>query len=218
MSKRCLALLLIYIGAPAIGYAQNITNTSNGDLALVVTFTVTPGTSNAPTSQTASFRIRTVNAAGYNVSALATYSTNLSAPAGGGQTIGAADIGIGVTGVDASPSGVLKPRADTIAAGFDYNPATVNGINGLTPYTGRAAGMATLADIVGSSVTLLSGPQIAATEDKAGATNFITVTITCALLPQYFTPGTFSAVIWLTIANAEPEPMNAILQMGADHD
>ena len=42
--------------------------------------------------------------------------------------------------VDYSGSATKDPRVDTIAAGFNYDPATVTAANGLTPYTGTAVG------------------------------------------------------------------------------
>ena len=42
----------------------------------------------------------------------------------GGNTITAADIGIGITAIDVE-AGAVKPRADTISPGFGYDPIFV---------------------------------------------------------------------------------------------
>lgn len=182
--------------------AQNITDTSNGMLSAVVSFTVTPGTSNTPSAHTVSFRIRCADISGYRVTASAIFSAVPSAPADGGATLAASDIGVGITSVDTSNSQVIKPRTDTIAFGFGYDPGAVSAPNGLTPYTGRAAGQATVADLVASpGTTVLSGDRIAASENPNDPNNYITVTVNLALLPQYFTPGTFTVVLTLSIMN-----------------
>ncbi|MBZ5498371.1 MAG: hypothetical protein LAP85_18380 [Acidobacteriia bacterium] len=210
--------MFIHLCAPALLGAQNITDTSNGTLNLVVSFTVVPGTSNSPTSRTVNFRVRCMSAAGYQLAASAVYSTAASAPADNGRTIQASDIGVGITAIDTSGSEVLKPRADTIAFGFDYDPANVPATNGLTPYTGKASGQATLADFVDNPiVTILAGPQVANTEDTSSSTNYISVTMTFALVPQYFTPGTFTAVITLSTSRGNPETMTKIKPNGANH-
>ncbi|MBM3791541.1 MAG: hypothetical protein FJW35_14500 [Acidobacteria bacterium] len=100
---------------------------------------------------------------------------------------------------------MITPRTDVIAAGFDYDPSAVTAVNGLTPYTGMASGQATVADLVNNpNIKILNGPQIHATSQSTAETeNYITVTMTLALLPQYFTPGTFTAVITLTMANGQ---------------
>jgi hypothetical protein len=65
-----------------------------------------------------------------------------------------------------------------------------------------ASGQATIADLVNNpNMTIMSGSQIASTENTTSTTNYITVTMTFAELPQYLTPGTFTAVITLTISN-----------------
>lgn len=182
--------------------AQNITDTSNGTMSALISFTVTPGTSNTPVARTVSFRIRCADASGYHVAASASYVAVPSAPTDGGATIAASDIGVGITSVDTSSSQVIKPRTDTIAYGFDYDPGAVSAPNGLTPYAGRAAGQATVADLVGSpGTTILSGDRIAAGESPSDPNNYITVTMTFALLPQYFTPGIFTVALTLSIMN-----------------
>jgi hypothetical protein len=218
MGRLLLALLMAHLCLPAFVWSQNITDTSNGTLNLVVSFTVTPGTSNSPTSKTANFRLRCMGAAGYQLAASAVYSMVGTAPDDGGRAIAASDIGVGITAIDTSKADVLKPRADTIGSGFDYDPAALTADNGLTPYTGMANGQATIADFVGGPpVTFLTGPQVAADDNPSGPSNFITVIMTFALVPQYFTPGTFTAIITLTITQSNPEHLTAVNPNGVNH-
>ncbi|MFH1574591.1 MAG: hypothetical protein ABIG68_11440 [Acidobacteriota bacterium] len=195
------AVLLL---GPACAHAQVLTDTSNGTLTAVVSFTVNPGTSNSPTSNQVQFRIRSNNAAGYNIVASTMYSVTPSAPDDGGRAIAASDIGVGITSL-VLRSNVITPRTDVIAPGFDYDPSGVTAVNGLTPYTGMASGQATVEDLVNNpNIKILNGPQIHATSQSTAETdNYITVTMTLALLPQYFTPGTFTAVITLTMGNGQ---------------
>jgi len=94
------------------------------------------------------------------------------------------------------------PRVDTVASGFNYNPATVAAVNGLTPYSGAASGRATLSDIVANpNTTILSGPKIANNQGINNQNNFLTVTITFGLVGQFFTPATLSGMLTLTIVN-----------------
>jgi hypothetical protein len=91
---------------------------------------------------------------------------------------------------------------DTIAAGFNYNPAAVSAVNGTTPYSGMASGYATLADILANpNITILSGPRIGNNQNVNSPANCITVTITFGLLGQFFTPATLSGMLTLTIVN-----------------
>ena len=122
------------------------------------------------------------------------------APMAGGSTISASDIGVGITSIGTA-SGVNLPRSDVIASGFNYDPSTISAVNGLTPFTGAASGKATLADLA-ASTKILSGNKIAANINTgSGTTNYLTVTMTFALVPQYFTPANFSSVVTLTISN-----------------
>jgi hypothetical protein len=186
---------------PGYGVCQVITNTSNGTLAAVLAFgTLTPGSSTTPTGTSVQFRLRDSNAAGYHLTAqLTSFTVTPTAPVGGGNTIASTDVGVGITSIVAGSS-VLTPRTDTIAAGFNYNPATMSSPSGLTPYLGAASGSARLSDLAVSR-TILSGPKIANTQATGNNNNCLTVTMAFGVLPQYFTPATFSAVITLTIAN-----------------
>jgi hypothetical protein len=194
------AALILLMGDSAM--AQVLTNTSNGVLSASIPFgTLTPGTSSTPSSTQIQFRIRSNKNNGYKVQATASFAAvNTSSP-DGGSTVSAADIGVGITSL-ALAANVLTPRTDTITAGFNYNPATVSAVNGMTPYTGIASGRATLADILASpNITILAGPRIGNNQNVGGAGNFITVTVTFGLLGQFFTPATLSGILTLTIAN-----------------
>jgi hypothetical protein len=178
------------------GVCQVITNTSDGTLnAFLALGILTPGSSITPTGTSVQFRLRDNNAAGYHVTAVL---TSFSPPPTGPEMIAQTDVGVGITSIVARPN-VLTPRTDTIAAGFNYNPATMSAPSGLTPYLGAASGSARLSDLAVSR-TILSGPKIA-NNQGLNANNYLTVTMTFGVLPQYFTPATLSAVITLTIAN-----------------
>jgi hypothetical protein len=193
---------LIFICAAGSVWAQNLTSTANGVLTASVSFTSSPGTTNTPTTRTVQFRVRCANAAGYSIAASAVCDVTPTAPADGGSTISASDIGVGITSVDISAASVIRPRTDTIASGFSYDPGAVTATNGLTPYTGHESGQATLADIVDhANITILTGDRIANDESSSGTDNFLTITMTFALLPQYFTPSVYTALITMTITN-----------------
>jgi hypothetical protein len=172
-------------------------------MAAVVAYgTMTPGSSTTPSTTQAQFRVRCNSNQGYNVTAtLLSFNVTPASPADGGKTIMASDVGLGITSVDTSASSVTKPRVDTVAAGFNYNPGSVTATNGIAPYTGIAQGQARLSDL--STAKILSGPRIASNQNKTDASNFITVTMTFGALREYFTPASFTAVVWLTISNGQ---------------
>jgi hypothetical protein len=146
------------------------------------------------------FRLRNRVATGYRLDAqLTSFIVTPSALADGGATIAGGDIGVGITSI-VPGSTVLLPRADVITSGFNYSPGIRTSPNGLTPYQGQALGTATLNDLVASK-KILGGNQIAADARLTTAGNYLTVTMAFGLLPQYFTPASFSAVLTLTISN-----------------
>ena len=156
-----------------------------------------------PIKNDVQFRIRSNNSTGYRLEVTNATLTNSAGVPNGGTTIGAAAIGVGITAIDTSANNVIEPRADVIASGFNYDPSTVAGANGLTPYVGRAGGQATLQDLVSvPNLKILNGPRIAAGQG-INNNNFIAVTLTLALLPQYFTPDTFTAAITLTLKDGQ---------------
>jgi len=201
ISKRTLLLCMLILGVTRPCWPQVLTNTTNGTLNSVVAFgTLTPGSSNTPSTQQFQFRIRSNSNSGYHVSAtLLAFNVVPIDPAQGGVTVSSSDVGIGITFVDTSASSVIAPRLDTVAGGFNYDPGSVTAVNGIGPYKGMALGQAVLADLTGTRI--LSGPRIAANENASGTTNFITVTMKLGLLREYFTPASFAAVIGLTISN-----------------
>jgi hypothetical protein len=182
--------------------AQILTNSSDGVLTATIPFgTLTPGTSSTPSSTQVQFRIRSNADTGYRIRASAVFNVIPTGVPAGGSTISASDIGVGISSLVVEPS-VKTPRTDTIAAGFNYNPATVPAVNGMSPYTGMASGKATLADMLANpNMTILSGPKITNNQGLNSPTNFITVTITFGLVGQFFTPSTLSGILTLTMVD-----------------
>jgi hypothetical protein len=196
------ARLLVVVSLLSAGLVQaqqhKITNTSNTTLAATVAFgTLVPTASTTVTSSEVQFRLRSrQNGVGYRLDANATFSVTPTTGAAGGSTLTASDIGVGIS--LSYSAGVITPRTDTIATGFDYNPGSVPATNGLTPFTGAASGRATLNDLL-AGVKLLSGPRFATQITNASAYGLVTLRL--GVVPQYFTPATFSGVITLTISN-----------------
>jgi hypothetical protein len=182
--------------------AQILTSNSEGVLSASIPFgNLMPAASTTPASTQIQFRLRSNNNNGYKVRASAAFNVSAPGQPDGGTTVAASDIGIGITSLTYGPA-VREPRTDVIAAGFNYNPATVSAVNGLSPYTGMASGRATLADIIANpDMTILSGPKIANNQTINPPTNIITVTITFGLVGQFFTPSTLSGNLTLTIVN-----------------
>lgn len=183
--------------------AQVLTNTGNTqNFTISLTFgTLTPGVSGNPTAQSAVFRVRCNSALGYHLNASATVTVTPTAGDNGGSRIAPLDIGVGITSITYA-SGVITPRTDVMATGFNYDPGSVTATNGLTPYLGAASGQATLADLA-SSLKILNGPRVAATQTRTGTTNYLQVTMTFAALPQFFTPATFTVNVTLTLATGQ---------------
>ncbi|HET9220078.1 MAG TPA: hypothetical protein VFR18_24075 [Terriglobia bacterium] len=196
----CAATALLLLRGKAV--AQSITTTSNGTLTVSIPFAnLTPGTSTTPSSTEIQFRIRTDSNTGYRVRASAIFNVAANSPVDGGSTVTASDIGVGISSLIAGSS-VQKPRTDSIAAGFNYNPAAVSAVNGLTPYAGMTAGQATLADLVANpNLTIVSGPKISNNDGITHPNNFITVTVTFGLVGQFFTPSTLSGILTLSLVD-----------------
>ena len=135
MRRLHLPVWLMVLGFAAQGFSQALTDTSNATLTATLPFgTLTAGTSNTPDSVTVQFRIRDKNAAGYNLQVTsATFTPTTTAAVDGGSTIAASDIGVGIVSVTPSPAfNGVTPRNDVISSGFDYDPGTITGTNGLT--------------------------------------------------------------------------------------
>ncbi|MEO8595547.1 MAG: hypothetical protein ABI759_19670 [Candidatus Solibacter sp.] len=190
---------MLTIALPGVAVGQRITDTSNGTLGAAVLFgALVPARATATTSGQVVFRLRNRNNNGYHVDASVTFSSPTTAPLAGGVTIAASDIGVGITSIVAA-SGVILPRADNILSGFNYNPSTVVAASGVTPFLGMASGQATLADLLASK-RILYGNKID-TVTNLNTEDYLTVTMRFGLVPQYFTPGSFTATVLLTISN-----------------
>lgn len=208
--KRWVRLVVLALGAvlafPGYGLGQvnpnnRLTNTADATLAAVLPFgALTPARSTTPVATSVAFRLRNRVATGYRLDALLTsFIVTPTALVDGGTTIARTDIGVGITSIVAG-LGVSLPRNDVITAGFNYNPGTVPAPNGLTPYKGMTLGQATLNDL-GVSRKILGGNRIAGDTRLTTPDNYLTVTMAFGLMPQYFTPASFSAVLTLTISN-----------------
>jgi hypothetical protein len=196
----CTAMAIMMSRGKAL--AQVLTDTNNGVLSASIPFgNLTPGNSTTPASTQIQFRVRSNNDNGYRILASAVFNVTPTGLLQGGTTVSASDIGVGITSI--IPGNATRtPRVDTIATGFNYDPATVAAVNGLTPYDGTASGKATLADIVASpNMTILSGPKIANNQGINNQNNFLTVTITFGLVGQFFTPSTLSGILTVTLVD-----------------
>jgi hypothetical protein len=198
-----IAALVLLHGVPAHAQAASktttVTDVTDSVLSATIPFaTLTPGTSTTPSTTQLVFRLRNKSQSGYSVQASATFSANPTSPASGGDSLTAADIGIGITSI-ALASNVITPRTDAIASGFGYDPGTVTATNGFTPFTGRASGQATLADLIASpQLTLLTGPRIGRSDNYIG-NDYLSVTITLGVLGQFLTPCAISGTLTLRI-------------------
>ena len=203
MVSRYTAVTSVALWFPISAFGQNNIITNTADAALVTTAafgTLTPGLSATPASTQVTFRLRSKNNTGYRVDGQASFTTTLLAVVAGGATVAASDVGVGITSIIPA-SGTTMPRGDVISSGFNYDPSTLPAANGLTPFAGAASGQATLADLAGST-KILSGNRIAPNINTgAASTNYLTVTMKFAVVPQYFTPANFSSVVTLTISN-----------------
>jgi len=196
----CAALAIMMSRTKAI--AQVLTDTSNGVLSASIPFgNLTPGTPTTPATTQIQFRIRSNNDNGYRILASAVFNVTPTDLVQGGTTVSASDIGVGITSI-VPGNATRTPRVDNIATGFNYDPATVSAVNGLTPYAGAASGRATVADLLASpNMTILSGPKIANNQGINNQNNFLTVTITFGLLGQFFTPSTLSGTLTVTLVD-----------------
>jgi len=201
--SRHATVVLITLSLPISALAQNhrVTNASDGVLVATAGLgTLTPGSSSKPTATQVQFRLRSRQSTGYRVDCQATFTTTLLAVAAGGATVSAGDVGVGITSVTPA-SGAILPRSDVISAGFNYDPSAQSTVNGLTPFAGAASGQATLADLA-AGMKILSGNKVNNTINTGSSTtNYLTVTMKFAVVPQYFTPANFSSVLTLTISN-----------------
>ena len=135
---------------------------------------------------------RAIATRGYGVSAVGTFTFTPASGGTGGKSVTPADLGIGFPGLSLAFPG----ESISAAAGFDYDPGLIESINGKSPFTGVASGRATLADLLaGREIFRISrhpGNRSSNTED-------LDVAIKLAVKPQYFTPGSFTGTIRLSI-------------------
>ncbi len=183
-----------------------ITDTSNASLAGALgTFgTLTIGKSTLATPTPMAFRMRSNGP--YKLSAAVTSVTTIVDGAATpdasttAQTIKTGDIAFGFTsaivtsGLSVVNGGTSPTRTDTIVTGYDATSGFATTTDGHTP-----SFVKTLHDIY-SGVQILSGDRISSSGDNSSDDNYLTVTLGVAALPQYWTSGTFSGTVTLTIA------------------
>jgi len=160
---------------------------------------LTPGKVGTPASVVLPFSLpvaATTAAKGYRVTAVSNFVFTPSANAGGGKSITAADIGIGVVSV--SPATGFAGNA-SVAAGFDYDPgaAAVSGVTKNGAQSGVAFGRATLGDLQSGRDIVRVGTS--ATGKNSPAMGQLDLSLKVAVPTQYFTPGSFSGSVTLRV-------------------
>jgi len=188
---------------------------SNATVALAdTTFTAAIG-KNTLTEATKVLRLR--SNAGYKLSAIVGSLSGIgsgvatvASTANEASAIQIGDIGFGISAIDATGASVVMTvvgeapaaRTDTISVTADTGPdfnyvssAAVAGRMTTNPFP------ATLKNIT-SGTQLLTGDRISASGDNSSTDNFLGVSLKFGYLPQYFTVGTFSFVVTLTMAAA----------------
>ncbi len=193
---RQFALVAAAVLLTAPGYGGRLLSAGGGHVALIQAATFGPLVPHGSRAATLSLPVHLsipLRAAsrGYRVSAVA--SLVVTPATSGGKSLTAADIGVGILSV----SSARGANTVAIAPGFDYDPAAVSGKNGAAPYTGAATGRAALTD-------LLSGREILRAEKMPGGRHpanpvDLDLTFKLAVVPQFFSPGSFSGTITLTV-------------------
>jgi hypothetical protein len=155
-------------------------------------------------SNTADFAVATVP---LRLRSNVSYTLKLSASAmtyGGGppdaSSVTLADIGFGVISATRDSGGGVASGTDTIAVTASGDPTSpskgATNANGRYQYnTGFSLGDYT------TSTTILSGPRIMNAMVPTGNSNGLVVTTVFAVKPQFFTPGSFSTSVTVTISN-----------------
>jgi hypothetical protein len=182
-----------------------LTSAANGTLSANWDFgSVTPTNTSTLVTRNVTMRLRS-NAA-YKLTAVAgALQFTGAATNDGGDALTLSDIGFGVTATTLTGANVANTgsRDDEITEGFNYTSGFPSITNGKTPFLGAADASHTgnLNDITGGGLQILKGGRVSADGDLSSTDNFITVTVSLALLPQFFTPNTtFSSALTLTIA------------------
>jgi hypothetical protein len=142
-----------------------------------------PGKAGTPATVTVPFVLpisKVTATSGYHIQALSSFVFTPSAPAAGGKSITAQDIGVGIAGVGSS-----------IAMG---NTAIATGFEEQSPLP---AGQASLGDLLAGRQVLQVGKMSAATLPAAGGN--VSVTLKLAVPAKFFTPGAFSGTITLIV-------------------
>jgi hypothetical protein len=185
----------IAISFAATGIAQRPATVQHAVTAVTASLgPLLPGISGAPPTAALRFRLSLARSAGvraYQINAVSNFVFTPVAPAEGGKSITASDLGLGVAGI--SLQGVTGNVI--IAEGFNYDPSTVKGRNGQVSYEGATSGRATLADLL-SGREILRIENISGSRVSAGPIE-LTLTLRFAMQPQFLTPGSFSGAITL---------------------
>jgi hypothetical protein len=188
-------------GAPTItgNVGGSVTGSSSTTSSLSVSLNfgeISPSNTNNIVRVTVPIAIRSLDE--YRVTATVTGATNVNI-----QALQRSDIGFGITNM--RRTGVLARDCDnhTIAALFDNNPATSVTI---AP-TGRAAYPSSLNNI-GTSTTILSGPQLSHVIAGRISFNAWIFDANFVVTPQFYASGTMSATITFTISAGPTVPCN----------
>jgi hypothetical protein len=223
--------MLVAIGLAATQipvYGQTITFTgsvpatfsmldsSNATVALVdTTFTAAIG-KNTLTEATKVLHLR--SNAGYKLSAvvgslsgIGSGAATVASVANEASAIQIGDIGFGISGIDATGASVVltvpetgpAARTDTIVkvtgeGAVDFNYASSGAVLGRMTTNPFPATLKNITD----ATQILGGDRISASGDNSSLDNFLGVSLKFGYLPQYFTVGTFSFVVTLTMAAA----------------
>jgi len=134
----------------------------------------------------------------YKLSAQVTANSGFGGQTDAGDNIALSDIGFGIRGLVTTGTNVVNPASHVVVTKFNYVstgwPAATTGV---TPFVAGTNG--TLNDITGDT-QILSGSRISKLGNIANPDNAIQLTFGFAVLPQYFSPNSFTATITLTIA------------------
>jgi hypothetical protein len=211
-------LIVMLILAPGTLWAQtggfsgdvpatySILNTTNGDLTgtLGSFGSLTIGKNSLMTSSL-DFRLRSNEV--YKLTAQVSVGAGITkgvrtAADNIARSIKTGDIGFGITAIDKSGANVVNggaspTRTDTITAtpNFADDPTTPSHVA-----AGKATFAATLHDI-DSETVILQGDRISAGGDNNSTDNYLQVTVKAAVLPEYFSSGSFSGTVTFTIAH-----------------
>jgi len=129
---------------------------------------------------------------GYKILAVGDFNFSASAPAAGGASVSAGDIGLGV----ALSSEAVGNAAIGVSEGFGYDPLT-GGASGRSSYPGAAKGRANFADLLTTHEIVRVGKHAVS---EIGSEELIVI-LKLATQPQFLTPGKFSGTITLIVSD-----------------